>query len=117
MARREPAPPEDGGKAADAIEVQSVRDVTPPTESTGPEETPAEDTPPPYYIATAPLFIGDQFGRAFNAGDRVPAEHVDRYGWAHLVHRPDEDPQQPPAAPADEPETAPGQATSKEGDA
>ncbi|MEV0584107.1 hypothetical protein [Nonomuraea sp. NPDC050310] len=77
-----------------------------------------QQSPPAYYVATEPLFIGGQFGRAFNVGDRVPVEHVDRYGWADKVRRSDEAPSeqdQPPAAPQNEPET--DQATSKEGEA
>ncbi|MFI6793680.1 hypothetical protein ACIBG4_40750 [Nonomuraea sp. NPDC050383] len=70
---------------------------------------------PPYYIAIAPLFIGGQFGRAFNLGDQVPPEHVERYGWQAKVRLPDgyEAADQPPS----EPETETGQATSKEGEA
>lgn len=82
-------------------------------EDTG--EQPAQDVPPPppsHYIATQPLFIGDQFNRAFNVGDQVPPGHVAAYGWADKVRRPDND------TPAREPETAPGQAISKKsGDA
>lgn len=70
---------------------------------------PAEPPTPPYYIALVPLFIDDQFSRAFNSGDQVPSDHVDRFGWADKV-RPPDDPQK-------EPETTTGQAaTSKEGD-
>lgn len=69
---------------------------------------------PPYYIATAPLFIG-KFGRAHNPGDQVLAEHVDRYGWQHLV-RPPDGYTLPDKTPS-EPETGTGQATSsKEGE-
>lgn len=71
---------------------------------------------PPYYIAERPLFIGDQFSRAHNPGDRVPAEHVEKYGWHAGVRPPDGYPasDQPPS----EPETSSGQATSsKEGEA
>ncbi|MER7131257.1 hypothetical protein [Streptosporangium saharense] len=85
---------------------QSVRDVTPP---------PAEEPPAPYYIAVEPLFVGDQFSRAFNPGDRVPREHVEAYGWADKVRLPDS-PEQQPAAPQTVPETAPGQATTTEKD-
>lgn len=79
---------------------------------------PTPAAPPPYYIATRPLFIGGQFGRAHNPGDRVPAEHVERYGWHDGVRPPDgyEAPASP--QPETEPETGSGQATSsKEGDA
>jgi hypothetical protein len=37
------------------------------------------------YIATAPLFVG--FARAFNPGDVVPDEHVEKYGWQDGVSR------------------------------
>lgn len=73
------------------------------------------ETPPAYYIATAPLFIDDQFSRAHNVGDPVPAEHVERYGWHDKVRRPDAD---TPETPNSEPARTRGQATSdKEGDA
>lgn len=80
---------------------------------------------PPYYIATRPLYIGgNPFARAHQAGDRVPVEHVDLYGWQHGVRPPDgwETPA-PPSKPSSkpttsEPESGSGQATStKEGDA
>lgn len=88
-----------------------------------PEQQPEQQAPPAYYIALEPLFVGGQFGRAHNPGDRVPVEHVDRYGWADKVRRPDEDPagrgkpdEQP--APQNEPETSEGQATTeRKGDA
>lgn len=35
------------------------------------------------YIANEALFIG--IHRAFNAGDEVPEEHVEKYGWADKV--------------------------------
>lgn len=72
---------------------------------------------PPYYIATAPLFIdGNQFARAHNPGDHVPVEHVATYGWADQVRLPDG---YEPADQShnDEPETPDGQATSSEGSA
>ncbi|MET8334361.1 hypothetical protein [Streptosporangium canum] len=123
MGRRDAAPPEEplGG--------QSVTDVTPPVDEPAPTVEPeAEDRKPtaedrtskvpPYYIATQPLFLGDQFSRAHNVGDHVPAAHVEAYGWADKVRRPDDTPEQPSAAPRTEPETPPGQAISKEsGDA
>jgi hypothetical protein len=110
MVRREPSP-------APAVEeeplgAQSVREVTLADEASAAATVkgqPVEDEAAlPYYIATAPLFIGgDQFSRAHNVGDQVPAEHVEQYGWADKVRRPD----------TPEPETAPGQApnTSKDG--
>ncbi|MFI7449540.1 hypothetical protein ACIBQX_18735 [Nonomuraea sp. NPDC049714] len=71
---------------------------------------------PPYYIATRPLFIGgSQFNRAHNVGDRVPPDHVEEYGWHAGVRLPDGY-EPPPSNPTPEPETATGQATSKEGD-
>lgn len=81
------------------------RDRKSPT--TTPVPAPAE---PPYYIATAPLFIGDQFGRAFNPGDRVPAQHVATYGWQNLVRPPDGWEPAPPQTP-DKPDAKDGQAT------
>ncbi|HXH77159.1 hypothetical protein [Nocardioides sp.] len=39
----------------------------------------------PTFIATEPLFIGT--ARAHNAGDRVPAENVERHGWQDQVAR------------------------------
>lgn len=36
-----------------------------------------------YVVATAPLFI--DYTRAHNPGDLVPAENVDRNGWADGV--------------------------------
>lgn len=84
---------------------------------TSPSTEPATSAAPPYYIATAPLFIGGQFGRAHNPGDRVPVEHVERYSWQAGVRLPDGYEAADPPQPSNEPETAPGQATSsKEGD-
>jgi hypothetical protein len=83
-----------------------------------------QETPPrpPYYIATEPLFLDNQFSRAHNPGDMVPADHVEQYGWAGKVRPPDgyataEEPADQPRK--DEPDTAErGQATSsKEGEA
>lgn len=42
---------------------------------------------PPYYIADQALNI--EHVRAFNVGDMVPAEHVEKFGWADLVHAPE----------------------------
>lgn len=80
-------------------------------------KSPTAPAAPPYYIATAALYLdGSQFSRAHNAGDRVPAEHVERYGWADLVRPPDGYTATPNHTPS-EPETTTGQATSsKEGD-
>lgn len=83
----------------------------------------AAETPqdiPPYYIATAPLYIGEsQFARAHNLGDRVPVEHVERYGWADLVRSPDGyTSPSVPDQPHSEPATSTGQATTEgKGDA
>ncbi|MGC5012516.1 hypothetical protein ACLQ2R_17270 [Streptosporangium sp. DT93] len=117
MASRPAPSPPDG-------EPQSVREVAlsdsaaaTSAAAAGPVEDESAAGPPAYYIATRPLFIGGQFGRAFNAGDRVPADHVEAYGWAEQVRRPDESEQPSAAAPHTMPETASGQATSKEGDA
>jgi len=111
MSRKEPSTP---AKEDPPVGPQAVREVALADNATATstvETRPAADeSSPPYYIATRPLFIDDQFSRAFNVGDRVPAEHVEKYGWADKVR--------PAAAPQIEPETAPGQATSsKEGDA
>jgi hypothetical protein len=61
--------------------------------------------PAPYYVATGPLFYGGGFGampvRAFNAGDRVPADLVIPNGWAAQVRHPDDDPDPAPAATTD----------------
>lgn len=54
---------------------------------------------PHHYIAEEDLFYGGQAGlpvRAHAAGDRVPAEHVERHGWNNLVRHPDPEPEQPP---------------------
>ncbi|MEU8040868.1 hypothetical protein [Streptosporangium sp. NPDC049078] len=112
MSRKEPS--STPAKEDKPLGPQSVREVALADDasatSTVEAQTATGEPGPPYYIAAAPLFIDDQFSRAFNVGDRVPAEHVEKYGWADKVR--------PPAAPQIEPETAPGQATSsKEGDA
>ncbi|GAA3720710.1 hypothetical protein GCM10022224_103400 [Nonomuraea antimicrobica] len=66
----------------------------------------AQDQPdtPPYYVATQALYIGA--ARAHIPGDQVPPAHVERFGWADKVRRPDE----PPAVPPDQPVTDEGQA-------
>jgi hypothetical protein len=48
----------------------------------------------PYRIADEDLYIyhpdaGALPARAFNAGDRVPADLVDAYGWHDLTHIPE----------------------------
>ena len=68
----------------------------------------APDTPDPaaglpYRIADHDLFIhnpeaGTAPARAFAAGDRVPADLVETYGWACLTHPPEWAPA-PPATP------------------
>jgi hypothetical protein len=78
---------------------------------TPPSTEPATPAPPPYYIAEQPLFIGGQFGRAHNPGDRVPPDSVDTYGWHHLVRPPDG--YTAPEQTQSEPETPDGQATTK----
>lgn len=82
------------------------------------EQEQQEASLPPYYIAEQPLFIGgSQFARAFNPGDRVPADHVEEHGWHDLVSAPEgyDAPEKPSN---DKPETPEGQATSsKEGEA
>jgi len=56
---------------------------------------PEPDAPPaPYRIADEDLFIynpdsGAAPARAFNRGDRVPADLVDTYGWDGLTHLPE----------------------------
>jgi hypothetical protein len=62
--------------------------------------------PAPYYVATAPLYHGSGEGtmpvRAFNPGDRVPADLMAPNGWVptDLVRHPD-DPDPAPAATTD----------------
>ncbi|GAA3251675.1 hypothetical protein [Nonomuraea helvata] len=63
---------------------------------------------PPYYIATAALYIGA--ARAHIPGDQVLPAHVDRFGWADKVRPPDD----PPAVPSDQPATDEGQAATTE---
>lgn len=77
------------------------------------DQQPQAETPPAYYIADQALFI--DFVRAFNPGDQVPVGHIEKYGWADLVHAPESAAKQDKQT---EPETAEGQATThKEGDA
>jgi hypothetical protein len=48
----------------------------------------------PFYIATRDLPVGTEMGAeampvtAFRAGDLVPAEHVEKYGWREHVSPP-----------------------------
>jgi len=73
---------------------------------------PPDPGPPPYYIATEALCVdGNPFQRAHNTGDRVPAEHVVRHGWADKVRPPDG---YAAPEPTSEPETPTGQATTDE---
>lgn len=83
--------------------------ATPPKQAREDTSTqPVKDvTPPPYYIADEALFI--DFARAFNPGDRVPVEHVDRYGWHDVVHAPAQ-------TPTHEPDSRTGQAPTTETD-
>jgi|GEM_PF-3630517 len=107
MSRKDPAK-EDPPVGPQIVRRVALADSASATPTVGAQPA-TDESSPPYYIATRPLFIDDQFSRAFNVGDRVPAEHVDKYGWADKVR---------PPAPQIEPETPPGQATSsKEGDA
>lgn len=57
---------------------------------------------PPWYIATEALYVGGNAGamavRAFNPGDRVPADLVEPNGWAGKVSRPDDIQAPAPAA-------------------
>ncbi|MEU9888012.1 hypothetical protein [Sphaerisporangium sp. NPDC051011] len=121
MARRDATTAEDPQTLNDE---PTTADAPPPADEAParPPTTPARveqgslvdgEEPPPYYIATEPLFIDDNpFARAHNAGDRVPADHVERYGWAGKVRHPDPDPATTP------PETRQGQATTEgKGDA
>lgn len=83
---------------------------------TSPTTPPAPATPP-YYVAEQPLFIGDQFSRAFNPGDQVPVDHVEKYGWHDKVRVP-EGYAAPTANSTDEPESPDsGQATTEGKDA
>jgi hypothetical protein len=62
-----------------------------------------KDGPPPFYIAAERLPVGTEMGNAvagvaaFQPGDRVPAEHVERYGWQAHVRAPGDEP--PPQEP------------------
>lgn len=69
----------------------------------------------PYRIADHDLFIyhpeaGALPARAFNAGDRVPADMVDAYGWQHLTHPPE----WATAPPASAPDTGPAKTAGSE---
>jgi hypothetical protein len=74
---------------------------------------------PPFWIADVALPVADEMGsesmpaRAFNPGDRVPAEHVERFGWQAHVHAPPGDWQPPDPGPppeANPSETGPARA-------
>jgi len=111
-ARREPAPspPDDSPQSVREVALSDTAAATPAV-TVGPADETA-DGPPPYYIATRPLFVGDQFSRAFNPGDRVPVEHVTQFGWDDMVRRPEPT----EITPENEPETTPGQATNSSKD-
>lgn len=105
-----PSPPDDHPQSVREVDLSDTADATSAV-TVGPVDETA-DGPPPYYIATRPLFIDNQFSRAFNPGDRVPVDHVAQFGWDAMVRRPE------PAelTPVDEPETTPGQATNSSKD-
>lgn len=50
---------------------------------------------PPFWIADRVLPVGTEMGagyaRAFSPGDRVPVEHVEKYGWQDYVSAPEGD--------------------------
>ncbi|WP_436759326.1 hypothetical protein [Streptosporangium sp. V21-05] len=103
------SPPDDTPQAVREVALSDTADAT---STVAAKQVDDEAAAPPYYIAIQPLFIDNQFSRAFNPGDRVPVDHVVQFGWADLVRRPE------PAenTPVHEPETTPGQATnSKDG--
>jgi hypothetical protein len=54
------------------------------------DETP-EPVPEGVYVALEPLQIG--VALAFAPGDRVPAEHVNKYRWQDKVRAFDDDPE------------------------
>jgi hypothetical protein len=61
----------------------------------------------PYAIAREPLYVSNPEAaaapvRAFNPGDRVPAELVEKFGWGELT----EIPEWAPAPPAPAPESS-----------
>ena len=69
----------------------------------------------PYRIADHDLFIYNPDAaaapaRAFTAGDRVPADMVDAYGWADLTHPPE----WAPAPPAPATDTGPAKGLGSE---
>ncbi len=96
-------------KAAGAGRPLEEKDAKPPQEHRGrlraatrhPAETGqggdaqgAHGSPPAWLVADAPLYIYDPEAgaapaRAYNPGDRVSAETVERYGWQHLTHVPE----------------------------
>lgn len=70
---------------------------------------------PQFYIADRPLPVGTEMGgeaapvKAFDTGDRVPPDFVDRFGWADYVH----DPSAPAPAQSSAPTTSSGKASSR----
>jgi hypothetical protein len=77
-----------------------MADTTRKTPARGGRAADLAEAPPdpmagvPYRIADHDLFIyhpdsGALPARAFNAGDRVPADMVDAYGWQDLTHPPE----------------------------
>jgi hypothetical protein len=96
--------------AADAGDARAQQPARAARAKTGPQPEPqpepeaggqqAGEEPPrvpegvAWLIADEPLFVGDPEAaaapaRAFNAGDSVPAEMVDRFGWHGQTHVPE----------------------------
>jgi hypothetical protein len=75
---------------------------------------------PPFWVALVPLPVGTEMGgeamhaRAFNPGDRVPPDHVERFGWQQYVEAPPGDWAQPAAPPPDDSDQAGTAAPDKE---
>lgn len=99
-----PDGPDSHAAGTDTPEGADVPDNTPPPPQ------PIVLAPAPHYVATATLWYGGGFGamavRAFNAGDRVPADLVEPNGWTAYVRHPDDDPDPAPAANASDATTA-----------
>lgn len=83
--------------------------VSGPAPGSAPAEppVPAVVPAPAFYVATGPLYVGGGQGsfpaRAFNAGDRVPADLVAVNGWGRGVKVPDDyEPPAPAAQPTDD---------------